>query len=218
MGIELYALQPSVPCRMVRLLIEYLELDVDFKVVDILKGEQLDPEYMKINPQHTIPTLVDDGLIITESRAMLMYLGNKYAENLYPSDSAKRALVDMRICFDLGTLYVRFMDAFWPVMYDQIMPDPVKLARLDEGLGYVEDFLKDGFIAGSELTIADFSMVAILTTLKAMEHDMSRFSEIAAYLEKCAGMMKGWEEINQPGADTFGQWYKAALAAAEASA
>ncbi|ODM95238.1 Glutathione S-transferase D7 [Orchesella cincta] len=221
MGLELYAMDPSVPCRMVRLLCEYLELDVEVKNVDTLKGEQLQPDFIQINPQHTIPTLIDDGLIITESRAILQYLGNKYAskeENLYPTEPEKRALIDMRLCFDLGTLYVRFMDAFWPVVLTKVTPDPAKVAKLDEALGYVEDFLKDGFIAGSELTIADFSMVAILSTIKSFGHDMSNFPEIAAYLEKCAGIMKGWEELNQTGADWFGGWYKASLAEAEAAA
>jgi len=49
MGLELYAFPPSVPCRMVRLLTEYLELDVDVKNVDILKGEQMDSDYIKVS-------------------------------------------------------------------------------------------------------------------------------------------------------------------------
>lgn len=68
-----------------------------------------------MNPQHTIPTMVDDGFVLSESRAMLMYLVNKYGENeesLYPSDPEKRALVDMRICFDLASLYVRFSELY----------------------------------------------------------------------------------------------------------
>ncbi|CAL8118425.1 unnamed protein product [Orchesella dallaii] len=221
MGLELYSFYPSVPCRMVRLLLEHLELDVDVKTVDTLKGEQMNPDFIQINPQHTIPTLIDDGLIITESRAILMYLANKYAkedENLYPADPEKRAVIDMRMCFDLGTLYVRFIDAFWPVILQKVLPDPVKVAKLDEAIGYVEAFLKDGFVAGSELTIADFSMAAILSNIKAFGHDMSNFPEVSSYIEKCAGMMKGWDELSQPGADMFGNWYKASLAEAEAAA
>lgn len=45
-----------------------------------------------------------------------MYLANKYAQNeedsLYPSDPDKRALIDMRLCFDMSTLYVRFTAAY----------------------------------------------------------------------------------------------------------
>lgn len=95
-------------------------------------------------------------------------------------------------------------------------PDPEKMAKVDDVLAYVELFLKDGYIAGSELTIADFSMAAILSTIESCEYDMSKFTKTSEYLEKCKTTMKGWDEVNQPGADMFGQWYKGALAALDA--
>ncbi len=95
-------------------------------------------------------------------------------------------------------------------------PDPEKLAKLDEALGYVEEFLKDGYIAGSELTIADFSAAVSLSTLKASGVEMAKFSKISAYLEKCGNTMKDWDELNQRGADMVGQFVKGALAALDA--
>ncbi len=66
----------------------------------------------KLNPQHTVPTIVDDGMSLWESRAIITYLCNQYAPNspLYPNDVQERALVDKWLQFDLGALYKSILD------------------------------------------------------------------------------------------------------------
>lgn len=72
--------------------------------------EQLKEDFIKINPQHTVPTLDDNGFILTESRAIGIYLAEKYfpdGHSLYPKDVQQRALINARLQFDCGTLYPR---------------------------------------------------------------------------------------------------------------
>lgn len=61
----------------------------------------------KINPQHTIPVLNDDGFILGDSHAIMCYLSEKYGKNdaLYPKDLRKRAVVNQRLYFDTGILF-----------------------------------------------------------------------------------------------------------------
>lgn len=52
-----------------------LKIDFNKKYVDLMKGGCDTPEFKKINLQHTVPTIVDNGFTLWESRAILGYLG-----------------------------------------------------------------------------------------------------------------------------------------------
>lgn len=82
---------------------------LQIKVVDLVKKEQLNEDFIKINPSHTVPTLVDDGFVLTESRAIIVYLVEKYApgNSLYPEDIKTKALINQRMQFDVGNFYQR---------------------------------------------------------------------------------------------------------------
>lgn len=61
-----------------------------------------------MNPQHTVPTLDDDGNVIWDSHAIMGYLVNKYAkdDSVYPkNDPYKRAIIDQRMHFENGIVF-----------------------------------------------------------------------------------------------------------------
>ena len=65
-----------------------------------------------MNPQHTVPTLEDGDLVLNESRPIATYLVAKYGKDdkLYPADVATRAMIDLRLYFDMGSFYKAFGD------------------------------------------------------------------------------------------------------------
>lgn len=69
--------------------------------------EQLQPYFVKLNPQHVVPTLKDGDFVMWESRAIATYLADAKCpgNTLYPSDLEKRAIIDQRLYFDAGTFY-----------------------------------------------------------------------------------------------------------------
>ena len=59
--------------------------------VDPRRGEQFKPEYLAVNPNAKVPALVDDGVTIFDSNAILLYLAEKTGQFLPPAGAAPRA-------------------------------------------------------------------------------------------------------------------------------
>lgn len=106
--LTLYFTPGSPPARAVLLFIRYLGIDVEVKTLNLLKKEQYAPEYLKLNPTHQVPLLVDGDFVLAESRAILQYLANTFkpGTDVYPSAPKARAIVDHRLNYDF-TLFVK---------------------------------------------------------------------------------------------------------------
>lgn len=94
-----------------------------FREIDLYgKMEHLSDAFLKINPQHTVPTLVDDGVTIWDSNAIIMYLVDKYAkdDSLYPKDLAIRAKIHQRLFFGAGVFDRSYHDVL--VNYNMFKP------------------------------------------------------------------------------------------------
>ena len=82
------------------------EMALDYKVigVDLSKGDQKNPEYLNLNPNGRIPTIIDrsnDNFTVFESGAILIYLGEKTAQ-FYPENAKKRSQVIQWLMFQMG--------------------------------------------------------------------------------------------------------------------
>lgn len=90
----LYSYFRSSAAYRVRIGMNLKGLDYQIKPVHLLKdgGQQHQPDYVQVNPVQLLPALDDDGLIITQSLAILEYLDERYPElPLLPKASAERA-------------------------------------------------------------------------------------------------------------------------------
>ena len=90
--LTLYHHGSSVCAAKVRLALDEKGLEWDGKYVDILKGEQFDPAFQKLNPKSLVPVLVDGNNVITESTVINEYLEQVYPDNpIFPQDPQLRA-------------------------------------------------------------------------------------------------------------------------------
>jgi ganglioside-induced differentiation-associated protein 1 len=94
--LELFHHGSSVCAAKVRLALAEKNLDWESHYIDILKGEQFEPEYMKLNPKAVVPTLLHDGHAIVESTVICEYIDEVFPDPpLKPSDARRRA--EMRL-------------------------------------------------------------------------------------------------------------------------
>ncbi|MFO1314755.1 MAG: glutathione S-transferase N-terminal domain-containing protein [Burkholderiales bacterium] len=106
MPIELYAFD-TPNGRKISVALEEMALPYTVRVVDIRKGEQFEPEFLKISPSGKIPAIVDpDGpggkpVSVFESGAILIYLGEKTGR-FWPRDLAARIPVLEWLMFQMG--------------------------------------------------------------------------------------------------------------------
>ena len=91
--LELYDNGNSVCAQKVRVALNEKRLDWRRHAMT-LRGDQFDPQYMKLNPNGVVPTLVHEGRVVTESSVILYYLDEAFPQPpLMPSQPLERAKV-----------------------------------------------------------------------------------------------------------------------------
>jgi len=211
---DFYYSKGSPPCRSVHMLAKALGVKFNLKPVNTRNKEHLTPEFLKINPQHTIPTLVDNDFVLWESRAILTYLVDKYAKNdsLFPKDPQKRAVVNQRLFFDMGTLYQRFGDYYFPQIFRKTPADPEKFTKLEDAVALLDGFLANSkYAAGDKITIADYALISSFSTLEVVGYDYSRFENVARWYDLCKKTLPGIE-VNTEGIEAMKEFVKQATA------
>jgi glutathione S-transferase len=89
--IELYHFGFSTCSQKVRLVLAEKGIDFVSHEVNLITGGQHDPEYVKLNPKHVVPTLVHDGQVFVESSLIIAYLDEAFPEPpLRPADARGR--------------------------------------------------------------------------------------------------------------------------------
>lgn len=172
-----------------------LKLPLNLKPMSLKEKEHLLPEFIKLNPQHMLPTLVDNNFSLWESKAIAIYLVEKYAkdDSLYPKDVKKRAIVNQRLYFDMGTLTKRLYDFFYPQMILNERPDVEKLKLLDEAVELLDLFLENNeFVAGDKMTIADISIAVTISVCELTGYDLNRYVNISRWYKLMSETCPGW--------------------------
>ncbi|MCG7522551.1 glutathione S-transferase family protein [Ruegeria sp. Ofav3-42] len=166
--IKLYDYELSGNCYKLRLLMSFLGLEHEAEPIDFYPGNQhKSPEFRQINPLGQLPVIDDEGLVLRDAQAILVYLASKYdtSENWYPSsDPAILGQVSQWLAFADGITTTasaaRLHDAMF---YTQIDVDVAraganKLFRiLDEHLYFAELDGQDWICPGDHPTIADIA-------------------------------------------------------------
>ena len=138
------------------------KLAVDFKTV----AREDVPNYTEIVPTNAVPALkTEDGQIITEGAAIVLYLLEKHNSDMLPADLSEKAEFLKWLMFDYATLHVAYSKLFTIAM--KVKMDETEQANVMQQLGdqtsalweIVDKRLSDKtFVMGDQATIVDYLM------------------------------------------------------------
>jgi glutathione S-transferase len=205
---KLYMHPVSTASRPVRLLIAEKKLDVQEQVVDLMTGEQYKDEYSSINPSHQVPTLEDDGFRMTESSAILKYLGSKFNLPEYPTDLKKRARID-EVMDWFNTQFYR--DFGYGLLYPQLFPHHKR--PTDEHhkgtISWGKDKSKGWFgildkhyigshqyVCGDQISIADYFGACIVTAGELVGCTFEGYPNVQRWLGNVK-KLGSWPTVNE---------------------
>jgi glutathione S-transferase len=146
------------------------ELDVTYERIDagMAFGRNHDPDYLAMNPNGRVPTLVDDDFVLWESNSIMRYLVLAYGNGspVYPEAPKHRAGVDRWLDWTLSTLQPVDRPVFWALVRTPVEKRDQVAIQKDadaEAIQWriVENQLASRrFIEGDEFTLADIALGA----------------------------------------------------------
>ncbi|XP_049767521.1 glutathione S-transferase 1-1-like [Schistocerca cancellata] len=197
-SVDFYYWPASAPCMTVQMVAQDIGVKLNMKFTNPQAGDHMKPEFLKMNPQHTVPTLNDNGFCLSESHVIIAYLVDQYAkdDSLYPKDAKKRALVNQRLFFNVSTLYRCFSAYYYPVMIRGAKQfDPVKLKELETAYEFLNTFLEgQQWVAGTSMTIADYAILTSVSTADAVGFNIKKYPNVDAWFKRVKTAVKSYEE------------------------
>jgi GST-like protein len=178
----------------ISIMLEELGLPYSVKLIDITKGAQFEPDFLKISPNNKMPAIVDhetvggEPIAVFESGAILQYLGRKTGK-LYPVNERKRVEVDQWLFWQMG--------GFGPMLgqthhFRIYAPEKIEYAvnRYTNEAKRLYGVL-DKQLAGKDYVCGDYSIadIAIYPWAKLWERqgqDIKTLPNVARWLETMA--------------------------------
>jgi glutathione S-transferase len=181
---------PSPNPQKVRFALNELGLDCETIPVDLTKGEHSKPEFLALNPCVRVPVLADGNITLSESHAILAYLGEKTAK-MWPTSAAGRADALKWMFF----LSQHISPPATEVVFNRIAVKVLGIKGDENAIGRGEKALprelqvlegqlaKTIWILGDAFTLEDCAYGPTLNALEKAEFSFGDYPKIRGYLE-----------------------------------
>ncbi len=168
------------------------EVGADYELVTThFVGDSKKPDYLALNPNGRVPTLVDGDLVLFESMAINLYLAKKYGGDLYPATEQDQALATQWSFWGMTEIEPHLMDILINrVMLPEEQRDTARADAAEKGLErplkVLEAHLsKRKHLLGDAFSIADLNVASVLSMAAMVRFDLSDYSAVQAWLASC---------------------------------
>lgn len=193
--LKIYGAGLSSPSNKVRFVANALGLEYAYQPVDLVKGQNRSEEHLKLHPAGKVPVIDDDGFILFESNAIIRYLATRCESPLYPAVAKQRALVDQWSDFSAHHIATAVSRILVNRVFAPFLNQDVDERSLNEGLGFLDRFvpvvdtqLKERrYLAGGELTLADFNLLGALDPAEVAQIDLSGYLNVTRWRQDLMG-------------------------------
>ncbi len=215
---KLFSFWRSLATFRVRIALNLKGLSPEVVDVDLLKGQQRNPEFRAVNPQMVIPALVeDDGRILFQSLAILEYLDETHPQPpLLPKDPFDRARVRglaLIVACDAHPLVVPRIRNY--LEHELKLDEPTRLKWIrnwsNEALTALETHLSRDkqtgrYCHGDQVTMADICLVTHAVGAKLFEVDLKPYPTVSRIVDECLKIdaFSRAHPLKQPGAPAGG--------------
>ena len=192
---RLYYHPLSSNARRALLTAHHLGIDLELIALDLAHGEHKSADYLRLNPNGRIPTLIDGDFHLWESHAIMQYLADTSpAQDIYPRDIAARADINRWLFWSAShfapsaAMIIRERVSK-KVLADPAGPDPIEIARGEAQFSAAASLLErrladQKWIAQGRLTLADFSIAAPLMHAEAAQLPLAQFETVQAWFAR----------------------------------
>lgn len=169
-----------------RLFLSLLGVPHEAVEVDLKAGAHKRPEFLALNPFGQVPVLDDDGTVVSDSNAILVYLARKLGRaDWLPEDAAGEAAVQRWLSVAAGELAYGPAAARLVTVFGATFNPEEVISRAHTLLGRLEAHL-DGrdWLVGERPTIADVALYSYLARAPEGNVDLSGYAKVNAFLRR----------------------------------
>ena len=194
MSVEVYGMLASQPSRSVLSFCRLSGIPFNFHPTDLSKGEHLSEEYAKINPNQEVPAITHGDYSLWESAAIVTYLADAFDidNHWYPKDIKKRGRINAYLHWHHSNTRHQSGELFFNILAPKMFGMPASTPeRVQQALDNTKTFLSEidrqignGYICGSELTVADIFLYQEIWMLIIYNIDRSEFLNITRWYQE----------------------------------
>ncbi|TVU89116.1 glutathione S-transferase family protein [Vreelandella titanicae] len=184
--IKVYRHALSGHCHRIELMLSLLGLPATFIDVDLAAGEHKAPPFLNLNAFAQVPVLDDQGVILSDSNAILVYLERRYGSGRWlPNDPLKQAQVQRWLSVAAGPLANSAMKARLVTVFNAPFDPAPLIADAHELFAIVDAHLaQQPFLAGDQATLAEVSLYSYIAHAPEGNVSLEPYPHIRAWLKR----------------------------------